>query len=137
MTENEPTRQQADALNETTGILQATTALAQELHATIHDQLQLVVLESERAARSLVVMLAAQVAIGTLLVSTWLTLIGAGVFALVGLGLGPTWALIVAASLTLAGVLVPYRIIEYQRRRLRFPATLASLAPPPTRAAPS
>jgi hypothetical protein len=126
-----------DPLNATTGVLQATADLAQELRAAVHDQLRLLVLESERAARSLVIMLAAQVAIGTLLISTWLILVSAGVFALIGSGLDPIWALVVAACLTLAGAFLPYRIIGYQRRRLRFPATLASLRPTPTTREPS
>ena len=129
MTADEPLTGPTDAPVETTAILEATAALVQELRATVHNQLQLVVLESERAGRSLVVMLAAEVAIGTLLVSTWLTLVGAGVFALIGAGLGPEWALVVAAGMTLAGIAVPLRIIGYHRRHLRFPATLASLAP--------
>jgi hypothetical protein len=137
MTANDPTATQSDALDAATGILDASVALAHELRVTVHDQLQLVVLESERAVHSLVVMLAAQVAIGTLLVSTWLSLIGAGVLALISAGLGPTLALIVAAGMTLVGVLVPYRIIQYQRRHLRFPATLASLTASPTGAAKS
>lgn len=125
--------EQSDAAAPSVGILDTTVALVHELRETVHDQLQLVVLESERAARSLVVMLAAEVAIGTLLVSTWLCLIGAGVFALMSMGVGPALALTVAAGLTLVGVLVPYRVIRHQRRHLRFPATLASLAPSPPR----
>ncbi len=120
---------ETDVVAPAAGILDTTVALVHELRETVHDQLQLVVLESERAARSLVVMLAAEVAIGTLLVSTWLCLIGAGVFALMSMGVGPALAFTVAAGLTLVAVAVPYRIIRQQRRHLRFPATLASLAP--------
>jgi len=127
MAMDETTTSQDESPEATVGILKATAALTQELRATLHDQLQLLVLESERAARSLVVMLAAQVAIGTLLVTAWLALIGAGVFALISTGFSPIWALIAAACLTLAGIFVPYRIIDYQSRHLRFPVTFASL----------
>jgi hypothetical protein len=116
-------------------VVQVSTALGDavelthELRAALHDQLRLVSNEAQLVARSLATIVAAAIAIGGLLVSSWLGLLAAGTYAMMGLGFQPGVSILIGVALNLVALLVPYGMIRRRRRHLRFPATLRSLQP--------
>jgi len=101
--------------------------LSRELGELARDQLELVALETKLAARSVMTMIAAAVAIGLLLVTAWLGLMGALIWWLVGAGVAPAFGMIVLVVLNLLAALIPYNLIRRRSRSLGFPATLRSL----------
>lgn len=115
------------------GLLDDALLLTHELRAALHDQLCLVSSEAQLAARSLAAIVGAAVGIGVLLVSAWLGLVAAGAFALIGIGLGPVVAMLIAAALNLIALLVPWGMIRRKRGNLGFPATLRTLRPASSR----
>jgi hypothetical protein len=104
-------------------------AVTRELRAQVHDQFQLIALETERAARALTTLVAASVAIGVLCVITWLGLIGAMVLLLISVGVAAANAMFAATALNLIGISILYRFVRRARHNLRFPATLRALRP--------
>jgi hypothetical protein len=118
-----------DPVEEASGVLDDAVQLTQDLRAALHDQVCLVTNEAQRAARSVVAMVAAAVGIGVLLVSAWLGLLTAGTFALIGFGLAPIVALLIGAALNLIALLVPYEVIRRKSRNLTFPSTRRTLQP--------
>jgi len=102
---------------------------AHEFRAALHDQLRLVSIEAQLAARSLTTIVAAAIGIGGLLVSAWLGLMAAGTYVMIGRGLEPVVAMLIGVALDLIALLVPYRVIRRKRRNLEFPATLRTLQP--------
>jgi cytochrome c biogenesis protein CcdA len=114
---------------EASGLLADALQIGQELRATLHDRFLLVSDEAQMAARGLAAMAAAAVAIGVLLAASWLGLLAAGVFALIGLGLSPVLAILIGTALDLVALLVLYELIRRKSRHLTFPATRRTLQP--------
>ena len=111
------------------GLLEGVKALWFELRAMVHDQLTLAALETRRAGRSLVTMIAAGVMVAVLLISAWLGLMGAAVLWLVGVGVMPSIAMLFAVAANLVFAVLLYELIRRRSRHLQFPATLRSLRP--------
>lgn len=109
------------------GMLESAQALWHDLRGLAHDHLQLAALETQRAGKSLVTMIACAVASALLLVTAWLGLMGAGAVGLVALGLHPGGALLLVAVLNVAAAYLLYALIRRSSRDLRFPATVRSL----------
>ncbi|MBK9606829.1 MAG: phage holin family protein [Betaproteobacteria bacterium] len=109
------------------GLLDNAQALWHDLRGLAHDHLQLAALETQRAGKSLVTMIASAVAAGLLLVTAWLGLMAAGAVGLVALGLHPGPALLLVAVLNVAAAYLLYALIRRSSRDLRFPATVRSL----------
>ena len=113
----------------TQSVLDDALAMTRELRSQLHDQLELIVLEAERAVRALTTTIAASIAIGVLGVFTWLGLMGTMVLLLVSAGVAASIAMFAATGLNIIAIAVSYRFVRDTRRILRFPATLRSLKP--------
>ncbi len=105
--------------------------LQREWRKLIHDQLQLAALEVRRASYSLMVMIAAAVCIGALLVLVWIGLMAATGLSLIGMGLHPVFVLLTVTALTAVPVLLLRSFIVRRSRHLGFPATLRTLKSSP------
>ena len=117
----------AAAVTPEPGLLDNAQALWHDLRGLAHDHLQLAALETQRAGKSLVTMLACAVAAGLLLVTAWLGLMAAGAVGLVALGLHPGLALMLVAALNVAAACLLFVLIRRSSRDLRFSATVRSL----------
>ena len=93
----------------------------------MHDHVQLVALEARLAGESLVAMIVAAVMIAVLLASAWLGLMTAAVFALIGLGVAGSLAVLLAVAANLVVALMLYRLIRRKSRHLQLPGTMRSL----------
>jgi Putative Actinobacterial Holin-X, holin superfamily III len=105
-------------------------ALWQEWRSAWHQQLALAALEVERAARSLVAMVAFGVAGGVLAASAWLGLLAVAALWLIDSGLPITLALLAVVFGNLAGSLALVLAVQRRGRHLALPATIASLSRP-------
>jgi Putative Actinobacterial Holin-X, holin superfamily III len=110
------------------GLFDNVVALSRDFQLLAREQFDLAALEARVATRSVVVMIAAAVAVGVLLVSVWLALVAALVWSLFELGLTPLPALLVVAALNLLAGWALVALIRRQGRNLGFPATRRSLA---------
>lgn len=109
------------------GLFDDVVGLARDFQALAHDQLQLVALEAKRAGHNLVMMIAAAIALGILLATVWLGMMGAVVWWLIAIGIVPAVALLAMTLLNLAAAGACFGLIRRSRRSLGFPATLRSL----------
>ena len=110
-----------------TGLFGNVQALWEDLRGLLHDHLQLAALEAQRAGKSLVNMVIYGVAAAILVVTAWLGLMAAVVLWLIGLGLHPSAALLVAVGVNVAGVVLLVLMIMRASKYLGFPATVRSL----------
>lgn len=94
-------------------------------------QLQLLTLETQRAAQSLVHMLILALFAALLLISGWLGVLGIGVLLLKSLGLSTLLALSCVLMLNMIALLFCLKLIRLQSCYLCFPATMALLKPTP------
>ena len=111
------------------GLIATAEALWADLRGMLHDRLQLAALETQRAAESLVAILAYGIVVGVLAAGAWLSLAGAMVLWLIDQGMPASAALLLAALHNLIGVFGFALAIRRKSRHLRFPATLRSLGP--------
>ena len=95
-------------------------------------QLQLLTLETQRAAQSLVHMLILALFAALLLISCWLGVLGIGVLLLKSLGLSTLVALSCMLLCNAIALLFCLKLIRLQSCYLCFPATMALLKPTPT-----
>jgi hypothetical protein len=102
-------------------------SLWETLRALIADQIELLVLEGQRAGGSVVTILACGMAIGVLAVSVWLGLIGAAALLLIGFGLNAVAAMLGVTLLNLLAIYGLARTIRQRSRDLRFPASVQAL----------
>jgi hypothetical protein len=109
------------------GVFDNVSALSRDVEQLAREQLALASLEAKLATRSVIVMIAAAVAVGVLLVSVWLALVAALVWALFGAGLTPLWALLSVAMVNLLAGWALVAVIRRHGRNLAFPATRRSL----------
>ncbi|MEQ8860780.1 MAG: phage holin family protein [Pseudomonadales bacterium] len=108
-------------------MLQDAGALTRELRELVRDHLQLASLETRLAARTAASMLATALALGLLLASVWLALMGAAVLTLIDYGFNAVASMAVGAGLNLVGALLLYEVLRYQSRSLGWPVTLSLL----------
>lgn len=111
------------------GLFDGVTALLEDLRGQAHDHLQLVALESQRAAEALAAMLAFGVAVGVLLVSAWLIVLGALALTLIRFGVTTNMALLFAVLTNIFGVFGLVVAIRHKSRYLRFPALIDRISP--------
>lgn len=111
------------------GFLQNAKSLWQELACHLHDSVQLAALETRLAAESLVTMIVAGIIAAILVVSAWLGLIAAAVMALIGAGMIPALAVLLAVLANLLLALALYLVVRGKGRNLRWAATIRTLAP--------
>jgi hypothetical protein len=126
----------SNAVNETTpertaSVLDDAQALWHELHALIHDHLQLAALETRRAGESLVTMLIAGIMVAILLIGAWLGLGVAAVQWLIEQGMLASSAILLAVAVNLLVVLLLCAVIRNKSHYLQFPALLRSFQPLP------
>ncbi|RVU40434.1 hypothetical protein EOE67_05120 [Rheinheimera riviphila] len=95
----------------------------------LHSQLQLLMLETQRAAQSLVNMLILALFAALLLISCWLGLLGVGVLLLKSAGLSTLAALSCVLLLNLLALLTCLNLIRRQSCYLCYPASMALLKP--------
>lgn len=103
------------------------TALWTDLSGSAHDHLQIIALEGQRAALSLVWIAVYATVVGMLVAATWLAAAGALVLWLIDSGLGASAALLLGAAINLLGVFGFLFLIRKKSHALAFPATLRSL----------
>ena len=101
----------------------------QQARALAYDHLQLLTLEGERVANSMVALLVSAVLAGLLMLTLWFTTLALIVTLLLhyGLALPPTLALTMAANLL--ALWLALRRCRHYSRLLRFPAIMQSLRP--------
>ena len=114
------------------GVLEDAQSLWHELHELIHDRIRLAGLETQRAGKSLVDMIAAGIMVAVLLISAWLGLLTAAVLRLVAHGMVASSAILLAVAFNLLLTLILIGVIRRKSRYLQFPATLRSLQPMPS-----
>ncbi len=109
------------------GAMDRVSALWQGLSHLLHDQFELVALETQRAARNLVAMLIWGLVAGLLLVTAWLGIMAAIVLLLIDLGLAASLAILLVVVLTLVGAGICALVVVKKSKYLRYPATVRSL----------
>jgi len=102
--------------------------LQREWRKLIHDQLQLAAFEMRLAMYSLMVMIAAAIGIGVLLVLVWIGLMAATGLSLIDMGLQPVFVMLTVTALTAVPVLLLRGFIVRRSCQLCFPATLRALS---------
>lgn len=99
------------------------------LRQRLHLQLQLLTLETQRAAQSLVNMLILALFAALLLISCWLGLLSVGVLLLKSAGLSTLAALGCVLLVNFLALLTCLKVIRQQSSYLRYPASMALLKP--------
>ncbi|MEO3877631.1 hypothetical protein [Rheinheimera fenheensis] len=101
----------------------------QQARALLYDQLQLITLEGERVARSMVALLVSALLVGLLVLTLWFMLLAQIVLFAQQYGVSLAQALALATIANLLGVWLLLRRCRHYSRLLRFPATMRSLRP--------
>ena len=109
------------------GVLDSAQALWRDATAHLKDHIELALLETQRAGKSVVNMLIYAIAAALLLVTAWLGVLAALVVGLAVIGLHPGWGILIVVGLNLGGVFALYLMIRSNSENLRFPATVRSL----------
>jgi uncharacterized membrane protein YqjE len=115
----------AEAAND--GVLDSARSLWRDFTALARDQLELALLETQRAGKSAVNMLIYALGATMLLVTAWLGVLAAIVIGLAELGLHAGFGVLIVVALNLVGAYVLYRMIRSSSEDLGFPATRRSL----------
>jgi hypothetical protein len=110
-------------------LITAVMTLWQGLRQRLYLQLQLLTLETQRAAQSLVNMLILALFAALLLISCWLGLLSVGVLLLKSAGLSTLAALGCVLLLNFLALLTCLKLIRRQSSYLRYPASMALLKP--------
>ena len=111
------------------GLLKDAQLLWHELRELTHDHLQLATLEMQRAGKSLMDMIVAEVMIAVLLLATWLGFMAAAILWLIEHGVMPSSAILIGVGFNILVAVILYGFIRYKSRYLKFPATVRSLHP--------
>jgi hypothetical protein len=77
-------------------------------------------------------MIAAGIIVAVLLVSAWIGLLTAAILWLIGWGLKPVFAVLIAVGVNFVLAFILYVVIRHQSDYLRFPETIRSLRPKPS-----
>ena len=110
-------------------LLSAVVTLWLGFRQRLHAQLQLFLLETQRAAQSLVNMLILALFAALLLISCWLGLLSVGVLLLKSAGLSTLAALGCVLLVNFLALLTCLKVIRQQSSYLRYPASMALLKP--------
>jgi hypothetical protein len=110
-------------------VIDGVIVLTQELRELLHDQLELVVLETRLCLDGVIRMVVIAIVTAVLLASSWLALIGAGLLVLIGIGLAPAPALALLAAANLLLALCGWLLVRHTGSNLGWPATLRLLKP--------
>lgn len=111
------------------GLTDEVIRLSNEMRELVHDQLELVTLETRQCINSLLSMAVIAIVAAVLLVSTWLALVGAGIMGLINLGLAPSLGMLLMAAANLVLALLGWMMIRQKSSNLGWPATLRMLKP--------
>lgn len=111
------------------GLTEEVVRLSNEVRELVHDQLELVTLETRLVVNTLVSMAVIAIVAAVLLVSTWLALVGAGIMGLVSMGLAPTVGMLLMAAANLVLALLGWMMLRHKSGNLGWPATLRMLKP--------
>ncbi|WP_198783232.1 phage holin family protein [Shewanella putrefaciens] len=114
--------------NNNTSLSGLLTQFIQQVRIQCRQQLQLLTLEIQRAAESLVAMCILGFFIALLLLSTWVLSLQLLWLGLQAIGLLPWQGILLLWLLQLLAIFVCVRLIRYHSRFLRFPATIESLS---------
>ena len=109
------------------GLIETAQALWHDVRDSLHDHVQLALLEAQRAGKSLVSIVVYGIAAAILAFCAWLGLLAAGILWLIALGLEPSVAALVAVGINLAGVAVLVVLVLRASKFLGFPATVRTL----------
>src|SRR5215471_7774180 len=90
-------------------------AMTRELRSQLHDQIELIALEAERALHAVTPTIAASIAIGVLSVFAWLGLMGSMVLMLISAGVAPAIAMLAATTLNVIAIGIAYRFVSATR----------------------
>jgi uncharacterized membrane protein YqjE len=112
---------------EETGIAASAISLWEELRGLMHDHVQLAMLETKQAGKSLVVILAASVLIAFLIMSVWCGLMALVIIALVNSNIALTIAIGITIILNVLGILILYAFIRYHTQFLKWKASIRRL----------
>ena len=99
----------------------------QQARALLYDQLQLVTLEGERVAHSMVALFVSALLVGLLVLTMWFMLLAQIVLFAQQYGVPLAQALALATIANLLGVWLLLRRCRHYSQLLRFPATIRSL----------
>lgn len=108
--------------------------LVRDLRTLAHDHLELAVLETRLSVITLLRMATLAVVTGLVLVSAWLSLVGAAIVGLTGIGLEPVFAMLLLAVINLLFALACWLRIRRLTRGLGWPATQRAIKPAPATA---
>lgn len=115
------------------GLTEEVVRLSNEVRELVHDQIELATLETRLVVSTVLSMAVIAIVSAVLLVSTWLALVGAGLLALVSIGLAPTFAMLLMAAANLILALLGWMMLRRRNATLGWPATLRMLKPRATR----
>jgi hypothetical protein len=115
------------------GALEDVQSLWHELHGLTHDRFRLAALETQRAGKSLVIMIVAGAMIAVLLSCAWRGLVAAAVLGLVENGIVASIAIVLAVAFNLLLALILYGMIRRKSRYLKLPRDPAQSSDPATR----
>ncbi|MBU2278832.1 MAG: hypothetical protein KKB45_08520 [Gammaproteobacteria bacterium] len=116
-------------LSSNSSLIDAVMALWLGLRQRMFLQLQLLTLETQRAAQSLVNLLILACLAAALVISCWIGVLVVGILALTSIGLSMLAAVSCMLLLNLFALLFCLKLIRTQSCYLCFPATIASLMP--------
>lgn len=102
----------------------------QQARALLYDQLQLITLEGERVAHSMVALFVSALLVGLLVLTMWFMLLAQIVLLAQQYDVSLAQALALATIANLLGVWLLLRRCRHYSRLLRFPATMRSLQQP-------
>jgi hypothetical protein len=122
-----------EAVPNNASILEDVQALWYELRALGHDYVKLAGLDMRRAGESLVMMIAASIILGIMLISAWLGFLATAVLALINVGMTASNAILLIVAVNLLAALILLRVIRHKSRYLLLPDFLGSLQPTPVK----
>lgn len=108
------------------GVIKGIEVLLSDFRELAHDQLQIVSLESQRVGESFVSMVVYGIALGLLVITAWLGLMGVLVLLLIQVGVLPSVSLLTAVLLNLGGAAGLFFAIRARSDDLKFSATVES-----------
>lgn len=118
-----------EAAPSTPSLLKDAKSIWLEFVGLLHDRLQIAALETKLAGERLAAIVAMSVIVAVLAVSAWLGLNGAAILWLIDMGLMPSIAMLIGVLFNVILAVLFFLVIERERHKLGWPATLRSLQP--------
>ncbi len=103
--------------------------LTHELRALVHDHIELATLETRLAFLTALKMAIAAAITAIVLVSAWLSLLGAAALGLIGLGLVPAVAMLLVAAANVLLAFGGWFYVKQKSRALGWPVTQQAIKP--------